>query len=98
MCSHQIVGLRHLLLVNVNLNLPSRTKVVKEHMTQNQFFDFLKEHNEKHISAKFLSNTIKIRGDRAFKSSVFLLQNLSPSSRAAKKSREQKTHDFFLCL
>ena len=69
-------------------------------MTQNQFFDFLKEHvhYEKHISAKFLSNTIKIRGDRAFKSSVFLLQNLSPSSRSAKKSREQKTHDFFLCL
>ena len=31
----------------------------KEHMTQNQFFDFLKEHYEKHISAKFLSNTIK---------------------------------------
>ena len=71
---------------------------LKEHMTQNQFFDFLKEHYEKHSPAKFLSNMIKIRGDRAFKSSVFLLQNLSPSSRSAKKSCEQKTHYFFLCL
>ena len=41
---------------------------------------------------------MKTRGDTAFRSSEFLLQNLSPLGRSAKKSGEQKTCDFLLCL
>ena len=41
---------------------------------------------------------MKICRDRGFRCSKFLLQNFSSSNCSAKKSGEQKTCDFLLCL